>query len=58
MCVAVRCRKAVTYGTHALLAALEAAGAECDVRLGASARECAEQIAASTAAAVLVLWSC
>jgi B12-binding domain/radical SAM domain protein len=57
VCVVVRYRKAVTYGTHALLAALEAAGAECDVRLGATARECAEHIAASAAESVLVLWS-
>ena len=49
----------MTYGTHALMATLEAASADCDVRLGATARECAEQIAAGAASAdvVLVLWS-
>jgi B12-binding domain/radical SAM domain protein len=59
VCVVVRYRKAVTYGVHALMAALEAAGADCDVRLGATARECADQIAAASASAdaVLVLWS-
>ncbi len=57
MCVVVRYRKAVTYGVRALMAALEAAGADCDVRLGATPRECAEQIAAAAADAVLVLWS-
>ena len=59
VCVVVRYRKAVTYGVHALMAALEAAGADCDVRLGATARECADHIAAAAASAgaVLVLWS-
>ena len=59
VCVVVRYRKAVTYGVHALMAALEAAGADCDVRLGATARECADHIAAAavSAGAVLVLWS-
>jgi B12-binding domain/radical SAM domain protein len=58
--VVVRYRKAVTYGVHALMAALESTGttaAGCDVRLGASPRECAEQIGASAADVVLVLWS-
>ena len=59
VCVVVRYRKAVTYGVHALMAALEAADADCDVRLGVTARECADQIAAAAASAdaVLVLWS-
>jgi B12-binding domain/radical SAM domain protein len=55
--VVVRYRKAVTYGVHALMAALEATGAECEVRLGTSPRECAEQIGASDADMILVLWS-
>jgi len=53
----VRYRKAVTYGVHALLAALEAAGADCEVRLAASPAACAAQIADATADRVLVLWS-
>jgi B12-binding domain/radical SAM domain protein len=57
VCVVVRYRKAVTYGVHALMAALESAGAGCDVRLGATTHECADQIAASTAGTILVLWS-
>jgi B12-binding domain/radical SAM domain protein len=57
VCVVVRYRKAVTYGVHALMAALEAAGADCDVRLGATAEECADQIAAAAAGVILVLWS-
>jgi radical SAM superfamily enzyme YgiQ (UPF0313 family) len=39
------------------MAALESAGADCDMRLGATTRECADQVAASTAGAILVLWS-
>ena len=59
VCVVVRYRKAVSYGVHALLAALEAAGADCEVRLGATVRECADQIAAAAGAAdaICVLWS-
>jgi B12-binding domain/radical SAM domain protein len=57
VCVVVRYRKAVSYGMHALLAALEAAGADCEVRLGRTAAECAEQIGAAAAGTVLVLWS-
>lgn len=57
VCVVVRYRKALTYGVHALMAALEAAGSECEVRLGTSPAECAAQIAASAAERVLVLWS-
>ena len=53
----VRYRKAVSYGMHALLAALEAAGADCEVRLGRTAAECAEQIGTAAAGSVLVLWS-
>ena len=57
MRVVIRYRKAVTYGVHALMAALEATGTECEVRLGTSPRECAEQIGASGADVILVLWS-
>jgi B12-binding domain/radical SAM domain protein len=39
------------------MAALETSGAGCDVRLGTTTRECAEQIAASTADKTVVLWS-
>jgi B12-binding domain/radical SAM domain protein len=55
--VVVRYRKAVSYGMHALMAALETAGADCTVRLGTTARECAGLIAASRSDVVLVLWS-
>ncbi|MEU8192298.1 TIGR04013 family B12-binding domain/radical SAM domain-containing protein [Microbispora amethystogenes] len=55
--VVVRYRKAVTYGVHALLGAMETAKAECDLRLGVTAEETAAHIAASTADRVLVLWS-
>ncbi|WP_242659544.1 TIGR04013 family B12-binding domain/radical SAM domain-containing protein [Thermostaphylospora chromogena] len=57
VCVVVRYRKAVTYGVHALLAALEVSGAECDLRLGTTPEETAAHIAASEADRVLVLWS-
>ena len=57
MCLVVRYRKALTYGVHALMAALEAAGAECEVRLGTTPAECAAQAAASDAERILVLWS-
>ncbi|GAA4515502.1 TIGR04013 family B12-binding domain/radical SAM domain-containing protein [Nonomuraea ferruginea] len=53
----VRYRKAVTYGVHALLAALETAGVEHGLRLGTTVEETAAQIAASRADRVLVLWS-
>ena len=53
----VRYRRAVTYGVHALMAALESANAGCDVRLGTTAGECAELIAASEAERIGVLWS-
>ncbi|MBB5075798.1 TIGR04013 family B12-binding domain/radical SAM domain-containing protein [Nonomuraea endophytica] len=55
--VVVRYRKAVTYGVHALLAALERAGAECEIHFGATAAETAALIAASGGERVLVLWS-
>ncbi|MDA0642013.1 MULTISPECIES: TIGR04013 family B12-binding domain/radical SAM domain-containing protein [Nonomuraea] len=55
--VVVRYRKAVTYGVHALLAALETAGVEHGLRLGTTVEETAAQIAASRADRVLVLWS-
>lgn len=42
---------------HALLAVLEAAGEECEVRLATTARARAEHIATSFRGAVLVLWS-
>jgi B12-binding domain/radical SAM domain protein len=57
VCVVVRYRKAVTYGVHALMAALEAAGADCEVRLGTSPAECAARITDAAADRVLVLWS-
>ncbi len=53
----VRYRKAVTYGVHALLAALETAGVEHGLRLGTTVEETAAHIAASRADRVLVLWS-
>jgi B12-binding domain/radical SAM domain protein len=55
--VVVRYRKAVTYGVHALLAALETAEIEHDLRLGTTPEETAEHITASEAGRVLVLWS-
>ncbi|MEO3783877.1 TIGR04013 family B12-binding domain/radical SAM domain-containing protein [Actinocorallia sp. B10E7] len=55
--VVVRYRKAVTYGVHALLAALEASDAECELRYGTTPEETAAEIAASRADRVLVLWS-
>jgi hypothetical protein len=39
------------------MAALEASGAECEVRLGTTPAECAAQAAACGAERVLVLWS-
>jgi hypothetical protein len=53
----VRYRKAVSYGMHALMAALETAGADCTVTLGGTAQECAGLITASRSDVVLVLWS-
>jgi len=53
----VRYRKAVSYGMHALMAALETAGADCSVALGGTAAECAGLITASRPDVVLVLWS-
>ncbi|MGP8000968.1 MAG: hypothetical protein ACLPKI_27145 [Streptosporangiaceae bacterium] len=35
--VVVRYRRAVSYGLHAPLAALEIAGTDCEVRLGVTA---------------------
>lgn len=55
--VVVRYRKAVTYGVHALLAALQASGVECELRYGTSPEETAAQITASGGDRVLVLWS-
>lgn len=55
--VVVRYRKAVTYGVHALMAALETAGTEHGLRLGTTVEETAARIAASEADRVLVLWS-
>ncbi|MEV0228625.1 cobalamin-dependent protein [Nonomuraea sp. NPDC050786] len=55
--VVVRYRKAVTYGVHALLAALESAGVEHELRLGTTPEETAEHITACQADRVLVLWS-
>ncbi|MFI7130216.1 cobalamin-dependent protein [Nonomuraea sp. NPDC050153] len=55
--VVVRYRKAVTYGVHALLAALETAGVEHELRLGTTPEETAEHITAGQADRVLVLWS-
>jgi B12-binding domain/radical SAM domain protein len=57
VCVVVRYRKALTYGVHALMAALEAAGAECEVRLGTTPAQCAAEVAASRAERIAVLWS-
>ncbi|MFG1947435.1 TIGR04013 family B12-binding domain/radical SAM domain-containing protein [Nonomuraea sp. NPDC048826] len=55
--VVVRYRKAVTYGVHALLAALETGGVEHGLGLGTTVEETAAHIAASEADRVLVLWS-
>ncbi|MGK5556179.1 TIGR04013 family B12-binding domain/radical SAM domain-containing protein [Actinomadura kijaniata] len=55
--VVVRYRKAVTYGVHALLAALETAGTECEVRFGTTPEETAAEISACGADRILVLWS-
>ena len=57
MGLVVRYRKAVSYGMHALMAALETAGADCTVTLGGTAQECAGLITASRSDVVLVLWS-
>ncbi|MEV4072361.1 radical SAM protein [Nonomuraea fuscirosea] len=55
--VVVRYRKAVTYGVHALLAALDSARVEHDLRLGTTPEETARHIRDSGADRVLVLWS-
>lgn len=55
--VVVRYRKAVTYGVHALLAALDTAGVEHELRLGTTPEETAEHISAPGADRVLTLWS-
>lgn len=55
--VVVRYRKAVTYGVHAVLAALETSGVEHRQLLGVTPEETAAHIAASRADRVLVLWS-
>ncbi|WP_459802327.1 TIGR04013 family B12-binding domain/radical SAM domain-containing protein [Herbidospora sp. RD11066] len=57
--VVVRYRKAVTYGMHALLAALEAAppAVDFEIRFATSAEETAIQIGQADAGRVLVLWS-
>ncbi len=55
--VVVRYRKAVTYGVHALLAALGTAAMDCETLLGGTPEETAAHIAASDADRVLVLWS-
>jgi len=57
VCVVVRYRKAFSYAMHALLAALEASGSECEVRLATTAAECASEITAAVAERILVLWS-
>lgn len=57
ICVVVRYRKAVTYGVHALLGALESAGVECELRFGTTPEETAEQITTAESARILVLWS-
>ncbi|MET9344108.1 TIGR04013 family B12-binding domain/radical SAM domain-containing protein [Nonomuraea sp. NPDC003804] len=57
VCVVVRYRKAVTYGMHALLGALQAAQVDCEVRYGTTPEETAALISASAADRVLVLWS-
>ncbi|MGW4795424.1 cobalamin-dependent protein [Nonomuraea sp. NPDC004297] len=57
VCVVVRYRKAVTYGVHALLAALQSSGVEHELRLGTTPEETAGHIQASDADRVLVLWS-
>ncbi|MFG1618432.1 TIGR04013 family B12-binding domain/radical SAM domain-containing protein [Nonomuraea wenchangensis] len=55
--VVVRYRKAVTYGVHALLAALETAEVEHELRLGTTPEETAGHIRDSGADHVLTLWS-
>src|SRR5690606_9203161 len=55
--VVVRYRKAVTYGVHALLAALDTAGADCRILLGETVEQTAAHIASADGDRVLVLWS-
>jgi len=55
--VVVRYRKAVTYGMHALLAALQASDLEYGLRYGTTPEETAAEIAACGGDRVLVLWS-
>ncbi|SDL11895.1 TIGR04013 family B12-binding domain/radical SAM domain-containing protein [Nonomuraea jiangxiensis] len=55
--VVVRYRKAVTYGVHAVLAALESSGVEHELRYGTTPEETAGHIAASDADRIVVLWS-
>ncbi|MFI6324596.1 TIGR04013 family B12-binding domain/radical SAM domain-containing protein [Nonomuraea sp. NPDC050556] len=55
--VVVRYRKAVTYGIHALLAALQSAKTPCELRFGTTPEETAKHIAEATTDEVLVLWS-
>src|SRR5947209_19751974 len=55
----LRYRKAVTYGHHTLLAALEehATGVRYEVRFATDAAACVEEIRNARARRVLVLWS-
>ncbi|TQM74083.1 TIGR04013 family B12-binding domain/radical SAM domain-containing protein [Thermopolyspora flexuosa] len=55
--VVVRYRKAVTYGVHALLAAMDTAGLDCETLLGETVEQTAAHIASAKADRVLVLWS-
>ncbi|GAA3224448.1 TIGR04013 family B12-binding domain/radical SAM domain-containing protein [Actinocorallia longicatena] len=55
--VVARYRKAVSYGIHALLAALEQAGTPVEIGLGTTPEETAALIAEPGADRVLVLWS-
>ncbi|SEL46467.1 TIGR04013 family B12-binding domain/radical SAM domain-containing protein [Nonomuraea pusilla] len=55
--VVVRYRKAVTYGIHAVLAALETAGVEHELLLGTTPEETAAHITSAAGDRVLVLWS-
>src|SRR5439155_21357509 len=59
LAIVLRYRKAVTYGHHALLAALEEhrTGTSYEVRFATDAASCAAEIERARAQRVLVLWS-
>src|SRR5256885_3310955 len=59
LAIVLRYRRAVTYGHHALLAALEehGTGTSYEVRFATDAASCAAEIERARAQRVLVLWS-